>query len=316
MRRIGIGTTGDPLLGRNLLIDNTITTLIPDEDLVINPNGAGEVLVNANIQVNTGALLKLGDDDNSNWTALKSAGTIGANLTFSLPNSYGNSGQVLRTDGAGVMSWSTPTITVTNDTSTSNNNQYIAFVDTSSGSVGGIKVSNNNLAYQPNTGNLFVSAVTGGEGNGNSLTLQSTSAGTKGQVHVTESTNSSSTTTGAFRVTGGAGIGGNLYVGGTFQAQTITETSSITLKENISPIENALESISKLVGVVYDRKDGSSKNEAGLIAEEVNQVLPNLVSKDKSGNPEGVQYTKITAYLVEAVKSLKDELADIKSKLG
>jgi len=316
MRRIGIGTTGDPLLGRNLLIDNTITTLIADEDLLLDPNGAGQVLVNGNIQVNTGGLIKMGDADNSNWTAIKSNGTLGSNLTFSLPNSYGNSGQLLRTDGAGNMSWSTPTITVTNDTSTSNNNQYIAFVDTSSGSIAGIKVSNNNLAYQPNTGNLFAKIVTGGEGNGNSLVLRSTSAGTKGQVFIDETTNSSSTTTGALRVAGGVGINGNVYVGGSFTAQTITETSSITLKENVSPIENALDSIVNLVGVVYDRKDGSSKNEAGLIAEEVNEILPNLVTKDSTGKPEGVNYTKLTAYLIEAVKSLKTDLDDIKQKLG
>ena len=314
MRRIGIGTTGDPLLGRNLLIDNTVTTLIADEDLLLDPNGSGEVLVNGNLQINSAGLLKLADAEGE-YTALRSA-SIGTNLTFTLPNGYGNSGQVLRTDGAGSMSWTTPTISVTNDISTSNNNQYIAFVDTSSGSVAGIKVSNNNLAYQPNTGNLFVSQISGGEANGNSLTLRSTSAGTKGQVIVEDSTDSSSTTTGAFRVAGGVGIGGNCYIGGAVTATSITETSSITLKENISPIENALESIANLAGVVYDRKDGSSKCEAGLIAEEVNKVLPNLVTKDVEGNPEGVNYTKLTAYLIEAVKSLKSDLDEIKGKLG
>lgn len=316
MRKIGIGTAGDPLLGRNLIIDNTVTTLLPDEDLLLDPNGAGEVLIGTNLHMNNRALVKFADTDNSNYVALRGPDSTSSNLTFSLPNTYGNSGQLLRTDGSGNLTWSTPTISVTNDVSTSNNNQYIAFVDTSSGSVGGIKVSNNNLAYQPNTGNLFVGIVTGGEGNGNSLTLRSTNAGTKGQVYIDETTQSTGTTSGALRVGGGVGVGGNLYVGGTFQAQTITETSSVTLKENISPIENALESISKLVGVVYDRRDGSSKDEAGLIAEEVNQVLPNLVSKDDQGNPEGVQYTKVTAYLIEAVKSLKDDIDAIKNKLG
>ena len=120
---------------------------------------------------------------------------------------------------------------------------------------------------------------------------------------------------------GNLAISGNLSgaVNGTFsgtvQAATLTETSSITLKENISPIENALDSISKLVGVVYDRKDGSSKDEAGLIAEEVNEVLPNLVRKDAAGNPESIQYTKLTAYLIEAVKSLKEEIVELKGKI-
>ena len=67
-----------------------------------------------------------------------------------------------------------------------------------------------------------------------------------------------------------------------------------------------------LSGVTYDRKDGSYKKEAGLIAEDVYQVLPNLVSLNKDGNPEGINYTKLTAYLIEAVKELKAELDSLK----
>lgn len=120
---------------------------------------------------------------------------------------------------------------------------------------------------------------------------------------------------------GNLSIAGNLAgaVNGTFsgtvQAATLTETSSITLKENVSPIENALDSISKLAGVIYDRKDGSTKNEAGLIAEDVNEVLPNLVKKDANGNPESIAYTKLSAYLIEAVKTLKDEISELKGKI-
>jgi hypothetical protein len=95
-------------------------------------------------------------------------------------------------------------------------------------------------------------------------------------------------------------------------ATTIVETSSIALKENISPIDNALDSILSLTGVTYDRKDNNTKNEAGMIAEDVYKVLPNLVSLDKSGNPDGINYTKLTAYLVEAVKQLKAELDSLK----
>jgi hypothetical protein len=101
---------------------------------------------------------------------------------------------------------------------------------------------------------------------------------------------------------------------GTFTATAIVESSSITLKENISPIENALEIVLKLEGVVYDRKDGSKKGEAGLIAEQVNEVLPNLVTKNSEGDPIGINYTKFSAYLIEAVKSLKQEIDALKGK--
>jgi hypothetical protein len=115
---------------------------------------------------------------------------------------------------------------------------------------------------------------------------------------------------------GNVGIGTNsptfkLDVNGTFRATSITESSSIVLKENVRPIEDSLSFIKKLNGVVYDRKDGSSKDEAGLIAEEVYKVLPNLVSL-VDGAPEAIQYTKLTAYLIEAVKDLSKEIKILK----
>jgi hypothetical protein len=99
---------------------------------------------------------------------------------------------------------------------------------------------------------------------------------------------------------------------GTLSVTALTESSSIALKENINPLTNALDSILQLCGVSYDRRDGSSKNEIGLIAEDVNRIIPNLVTKSESGAPEGIQYTKLTAYLVEAIKSLKAEIDELK----
>jgi hypothetical protein len=118
--------------------------------------------------------------------------------------------------------------------------------------------------------------------------------------------------------TGNVGIGTTnptftLDVNGSFRATSITESSSIVLKENVRPIEDSLSFIKKLNGVVYDRKDGSSKDEAGLIAEEVYKVLPNLVSI-VDGAPEAIQYTKLTAYLIEAVKSLMTEIDELKKQ--
>ena len=99
---------------------------------------------------------------------------------------------------------------------------------------------------------------------------------------------------------------------GVLTSVSFTESSSIALKENVAPIENALDAIMRLVGVTYDRRDGSKKEEAGLIAEEVDKVLPNLVTKDQDGRPDAIHYTKLTAYLIEAVKSLKAEINGLK----
>ena len=102
---------------------------------------------------------------------------------------------------------------------------------------------------------------------------------------------------------------------GLLTVTSLTESSSRALKMNINPIDNALDAILQLKGVTYDRKDGTSQNEAGLIAEQVNKILPNVVSKDAKGKPTGIHYTKLTAYLIEAVKSLQSEINDLSKQL-
>ena len=102
---------------------------------------------------------------------------------------------------------------------------------------------------------------------------------------------------------------GNMSVTG-----TITESSSITYKENVDPITNALELVTQLVGVTYDRKDGSAKDRAGLIAEQVNEVLPNVVKKNEEGGAEAIAYTNLIAYLIESVKELKSEIDELRGK--
>jgi hypothetical protein len=106
---------------------------------------------------------------------------------------------------------------------------------------------------------------------------------------------------------------GNALITGTMTAGTIVETSTMRIKENINPIINGLDAILNLNGVTYDRLD-NKKHEAGLIAEQVNEILPDLVAKDAEGNPSAIQYTKLTAYLIEAVKSLKAEIDELKRK--
>lgn len=130
-----------------------------------------------------------------------------------------------------------------------------------------------------------------------------------GPVISTNATASTSVTTGAVVINGGLGVGGRITV------SQLVETSSITLKEHVNPITNALDSILNLTGVTYDRKDKSSSNEPGLIAEEVNKILPNLVIKDTNGNPSGIQYTKIVAYLIEAIKDQQQQINELKKKV-
>ena len=86
--------------------------------------------------------------------------------------------------------------------------------------------------------------------------------------------------------------------------------SSIRWKENITVIDNPLNKINQLRGVYFDwKKDKGGKHDIGMIAEEVMKVLPEIVQRDPD-NPEyadGMDYSKLTPLLVEAVKELKTE---------
>jgi hypothetical protein len=99
---------------------------------------------------------------------------------------------------------------------------------------------------------------------------------------------------------------------GTLSSTIFTETSSIALKENFTPIDDALEKILQLTAWIYDRKDGSQKQEAGLVVEQVYPIIPNVVTLDENGKPSSINYSRFSAYLIEAIKSLKIEIDEIK----
>jgi hypothetical protein len=151
------------------------------------------------------------------------------------------------------------------------------------------------------TGN-FTSIGAGSAGTGAFTTLTSNNATT-----FTRNGQGTTTTDAAHTllVTGGMGVSGTLYTAG------LTETSSIVFKENIAPIDNALETVLQLFGVTYDRKD-TNEHEAGLIAEQVYKIAPDLVSLDSNGKPHGIKYTKISAYLIESIKTLQQEIEKLK----
>jgi hypothetical protein len=78
--------------------------------------------------------------------------------------------------------------------------------------------------------------------------------------------------------------------------------SSRRWKTNIQTLPNALAKVEQLRGVSYDLK-GNGKHEIGVIAEEVGAVVPEIVTYEQNGkDAQGVDYTRLTALLIEAVK--------------
>lgn len=308
-RRVTAGVVGTSGFGSITVAANTLATAGSNQDLVLDPNGTGKVQVNNDLLLAEQGDLRFGDADSSNYVAFQAPSSVSSNVTWTLPATDGTASQVLYTDGSGVLGWTSVGVALSDNT-TNASIFYPTFVSGTSGSIASINVSSTKLQYQPSSGTFIATAMAGGTGASNVLYLRSTTNATKGQVYVDETTASTSTATGAFRVAGGMGVAGTIYTA------SIVETSSIAFKENINPIDSALEKITQLTGVVYDRKDKSSFNEAGLIAEEVEKVIPNIVTRNENGDIYGLQYTKLTAYLIEAVKSLSNEIKEIKSKLG
>ena len=124
----------------------------------------------------------------------------------------------------------------------------------------------------------------------------------------------------------------NLEVNGHIKATadiTAFSTSDKRLKENIKPIENPLQKIKKITGVTFDWRELTKEEEErkfqphrgadiGVIAQEVEAVLPEIVETRKKTGYKAVKYEKLTALLIEAVKEQQtqiDELKDLVSKL-
>lgn len=105
---------------------------------------------------------------------------------------------------------------------------------------------------------------------------------------------------------------GNTTVGGGLTAASLTESSSLRYKTNIEKLAYGISDIMKLKTVRYNRKDNETK-EIGLIAEEVFEILPEVVNLNKDGQPDSVSYGRITAVLIEAIKDLKKEIEELKS---
>ena len=104
-----------------------------------------------------------------------------------------------------------------------------------------------------------------------------------------------------------------LHVIGTAAATSHLTTSDIRWKKNVQPLESSLAKVSALRGVTFDwRRDEFNDmafeegTQIGLIAQEVEKVLPEIVSEDDEGY-KAVAYSELTAVLIEAVKELKAE---------
>jgi AAA15 family ATPase/GTPase len=86
----------------------------------------------------------------------------------------------------------------------------------------------------------------------------------------------------------------------------------ISLKENIIPIAGALDKVLQLKGVYFNKKETPELTELGFIAQEVEQVIPELVSEMEDGI-KTVSYSRVAAVLVETIKEQQAQIEDLKA---
>lgn len=111
-----------------------------------------------------------------------------------------------------------------------------------------------------------------------------------------------------------------LMVSGSIKASgTVVQGSDSRLKEDIYPIDNALSRIENIDGVYFTYKDSGEKS-IGVIAQDIQKILPEVVSEDNNGYL-GVNYSGIVPVLIEAVreqnsiiKDLEDRISDLENK--
>ncbi len=97
-------------------------------------------------------------------------------------------------------------------------------------------------------------------------------------------------------------------------------SSDIRFKENITPIDSPLNKITKIGGYTYDWKEenkiehGYEGNDVGVIAQEIEEVLPQLVQTRESGY-KAVKYDKLVALLIEGIKEQQTQIEELRNKI-
>jgi len=110
---------------------------------------------------------------------------------------------------------------------------------------------------------------------------------------------------------------GNATIKGSLTVATTSYTSDARLKLNAKNISNSLEKVTSLNGVYFtwdeSKQDTQKGTDIGVLAQDVEKILPGIVSTDNNGF-KTVQYHKLIPLLIESIKELKKEIDELKHR--
>ncbi|MEC7274334.1 MAG: tail fiber domain-containing protein, partial [Verrucomicrobiota bacterium] len=119
--------------------------------------------------------------------------------------------------------------------------------------------------------------------------------------------------------TSGAIITNNLNVGGSVTATEFITASDYRFKDNIKTITGAVDKVKQLRGVEYTLKS-NGKDSVGVIAQEVEEVYPQLVSTSDElegiTDAKAVNYSSLIGVLIEAIKEQQTQIEDLKAQVN
>ena len=300
---------GLTVLGTTTIIDSTTVNI---KDNIIQLNGAGSANAGLVVRDATGTLTSgslLWDTTNDYWIA----GPLGAEL------------KLLRTGGDGVVSGSSQiNFTQLSGISSgivSGSSQILPLLPT------GVVSGSSQITISSTTGYGTVinqNLLTTSDVTHNSITgtIRATNGVVSGSIQVLGGTAIHSGSSGDYQFNSiGVGTAASTVAGEIRATNDITAfySSDIRLKENIQPIQNALEKIESISGNTYDWKEGYDEihshkgNDVGVIAQEIEEILPQIVTNRDNGY-KAVQYEKIIPLLIEAIKELSDKVKVLENK--
>jgi hypothetical protein len=111
----------------------------------------------------------------------------------------------------------------------------------------------------------------------------------------------------------GAISGSTMTLTGTATVQSLVETSTQELKKNITPMESTVTTLSKLEPSRFNWIS-TDEPDIGLIAEQVEQIFPELVTHDVDGKLIGVKYSKLTVLLLKAVQEMSQRIESLEQQ--
>ena len=94
---------------------------------------------------------------------------------------------------------------------------------------------------------------------------------------------------------------------------TVTASSDVRFKKNIATIQDALDKVLNMRGVTFERLE-TPGTEIGVIAQEIEEVVPEIVTTDLNGH-KSVAYANITALLIEAIKEQQIQINELRDEI-